>query len=154
MNTGNLVSGLGKTVATAVLAGLFTLGATVQAVANPIDPVSNPNRLNYSDILMDIPDYDEPFRRDGVMSRPQVFTQIAAGMPGAAVANLIGKPLTESAGPRGTEWDYNFKFIMPQSENYMVCQYKVVLDARQQVLEAVWRRRQCLNIVNAAASAS
>jgi len=154
MNTGNLVSGFGKRMAVAALAGLLTMGAAVQVLANPVDPVSNPNRLDYSNILMDIPDYDEPFRRDGVMSRPQVFTQIVAGMPATDVESMIGRPLAESAGPRGTEWDYNFKFVMPQSENLMVCQYKVVLDQQRQVLETVWRRQQCLNIVNSAALAS
>lgn len=75
-------------------------------------------------------------------------------MAGADVQTLIGKPLAQSNGPRGTEWDYNFKFIMPRSEHYIVCQYKVVLNSTQQVLETVWRRKQCLDIANAAAAAS
>ncbi len=151
MNAGMFISGPVMRVAAVALAGLLATGAA-QARSNPVDPVSNPNGLDYSDVHMTTPKYDEPFQRDGVVFRPGMFTQISAGMPGAAVESLIGKPLSEEAGRRGREWNFNFKFFLPQSRNYLVCQYKVVLGADQKVLETVWRREQCLDIVSTASA--
>lgn len=151
MNTEMLISGYGARMALVLMAGLLAVGAA-QARSNPVDPVSNPNRLDYSDVNMRKPQYDEPFQRDGVVSRPQVFLQIGPGMLATDVEGLIGKPIAQSSGSRGDEWDYNFKFVMPQSQNYLVCQYKVILDAAQQVRETVWRRHQCLDIVKTAAA--
>ena len=37
-------------------------------------------------------------------------------------------------------------FVMPKSENYLICQYKVVFDTDRLVRETVWRRRQCSQI--------
>ncbi|MBP6018354.1 MAG: outer membrane protein assembly factor BamE [Burkholderiaceae bacterium] len=144
MNAGMFITGHAVRVAVVVLAGLLATGVT-QARSNPVDPISNPNGLEYSDIKMNIPDYDEPFRRDGVMSRTEVFRQIKSGVLGNEVEALIGKPLNESSV---REWNYTFKFVLPQSKNYMVCQYKVVFDSAQKVLETVWRREQCLDIVS------
>ncbi len=130
----------------AAIAALWAAGAA--QAANPIDPVSNPDKLDYPDVQMELPDYDEPFQRDGVMSQPQRFRQIVPGLPAAEVVRLIGRPLEGASA--GATWDYNFTFRLPRSENYIVCQYKVVFDARQQVKEAAWRRHQCLDIVNGA----
>jgi len=133
-----------------ILAGVLATGATV-ARANPEDPVSNPNTLEYPSVIMDLPDYDEPFQRDGVMSQPELFRTIGPGMSEAQVQDLLGAPLSTREGRRGTEWDYNFTFVLPASQHHMVCQYKVVFDGAQQVTESVWRRHQCLDIVNKAA---
>ena len=65
--------------------------------------------------------------------------------PGQVQA-LLGAPLTQASGSRGQEWDYNLKFRLPQSDNYLVCQYKVVFDEQQSVRESVWRRRQCQDL--------
>ncbi len=144
MNTGIFTSGRIMRVAIVMLTGLLAIGVT-QARSNPVDPISNPNGLEYPSIKMDIPDYDEPFQRDGVMFRTEVFGQIKSGVSGSDVEKLIGKPLNES---RGSQWHYTFKFVLPQSKNYMVCQYKVVFDSAQKVLETAWRREQCLDIVS------
>lgn len=130
------------------LAGLMTACSTQQAGRNPIDPVSNPDKLSYPDVEMKIPDYDEPFKRDGVMTQPERFRQIVPGMPAAEVERLIGKPLEVAGGASGREWNYDFTFILPRSQNYLVCQYKVVFDGAQQVSGSAWRRHQCLDIVN------
>ena len=132
------------------LVAATALSAAAWVQAAPPDPVSNPDKLDYSDVDMTTPKYDEPFQRDGIVFRPEVFKQIQTGMTAAAVESLIGKPLDQDSSSRGTEWNYNFKFLMPDSQNYLVCQYKVVLNDAQQVREAVWRRHQCLDIVNAA----
>lgn len=135
-------------IAPAVL--LLTLAAA-PAVAhnNPVDPVSNPDKLAYRDVEARRPDFKEPFLRDGVVSQPARFAALKAGTPVAQVQGLLGEPLQQVDGPRGKEWDYNFKFRLPQSQNYLVCQYKVVLDAQAQaVRETVWRRHQCLDLVS------
>ncbi|WP_225783764.1 outer membrane protein assembly factor BamE [Xenophilus sp. Marseille-Q4582] len=117
---------------------------------NPVDATSNPDKLSYQDVEARRPDFKEPFLRDGVVSEPARFAALTAGTPAARVQELLGQPLQKSAGPRGPEWDYHFKFRMPQSQNYLVCQYKVVFDgAGQAVRETVWRRQQCLDLVGA-----
>ncbi len=149
MQAGTLISDrtpLRRAAAGAAILALWAAGAA--QAANPVDPVSNPGKLSYPDVQMELPDYDEPFQRDGIMSQPQRFRQIVPGLPAADVVRLIGRPL--ESGPADGAWNYNFTFRLPRSQNYMVCQYKVVFDAEQRVEEAAWRRHQCLDIVNGA----
>ena len=141
-----------------LVAGTALLASCLGAVArdNPVDPVSNPNKLQYLDAEARRPDFKEPFLRDGVVSAPGSFKQVTAGAPAVQVRNMLGQPQREADGPRGREWDYNFKFRLPQSTQYLVCQYKVVLDnGGQAVRETVWRRKQCADLVaKAGATAS
>lgn len=134
----------------ASLAGA-ALTAPVSARENPVDPVSNPNKLEYRDVEARRPDFKEPFLRNGVVSQPVRFGELKAGATAAQVQALLGQPLQQSVGPRGQEWDYNFKFLLPQSQNYLVCQYKVVFEGQSQsVRETVWRRQQCQRLAGQA----
>lgn len=128
---------------------------TLPAVAwaghqNPVDKLSNPHALVFTDVDMARSDYRELFVRDGALTPPNFFRPIVPGLPQAQVRALLGTPLAESDGKRGHEWDYNFKFVMEPSKNYIVCQYKVVFDG-EQVREQVWRRRQCQQLAEAEA---
>ncbi len=136
------------TVAAFALAAAL-LGATSHVAArdNPIDPVSNPGKLDYRDVEARRPDFKEPFLRDGIVSQPERFREIKPGINQAQVLAVLGQALLQQRGTLGTEWDYQFKFQMPRSANYLVCQYKVVFDDSQTVRSAVWRRRQCLDLV-------
>lgn len=134
-----------------IAAALLLAGCVSIGHENPVDKVSNPNELDFTDVSARRPDFREPFLRDGVVAQPARFRQITAGLTPEQVRQALGQPLQEQAGPRGKEWDYNFKFLMPQSTNYLVCQYKVVFDgATTAVRETVWRRRQCQDLVAAA----
>ena len=63
--------------------------------------------------------------------------------------SALGEPVKKSTGKLGTEWDYNLQFKLPRSQNYMVCQYKLVIDdAKQVVTQGVWRRSQCQQLAN------
>ncbi|MGO4396133.1 outer membrane protein assembly factor BamE [Variovorax sp. M-6] len=143
MNLTNTTSPLASAI---LAAALLCAAAPGLARDNPVDPVSNPDKLSYHDVEARRPDFKEPFLRDGVVSQPERFQAVKAGLPQAQVQAMLGQPLNQQSGPRGTEWDYNFKFLMPQSRNYLVCQYKVVFDESQAVREAVWRRQQCLDL--------
>ncbi len=132
-------------------AALLTAGCVAIGHNNPVDPVSNRDELKFSDVSIDRPDFRDPFVRDGVVSEPVQLRRITAGLTPEQVRQALGQPLQEQDGARGREWDYNFKFRMPQSTNYLVCQYKVVFDAATSaVRETVWRRRQCQELVAAA----
>ncbi len=128
-------------------AALLSVATSVVARNNPVDPVSNPEKLSYHDVEARRPDFKEPFLRDGVVSRPERFHEIKPGVSQAQVLAVLGQALKTQRGALGTEWDYHFKFQMPQSANYLVCQYKVVFDDSQAVRSAVWRRRQCLDLL-------
>lgn len=120
--------------------------------ANPIDPVSNPKRLDYPEVHMNLSDYDEPFQRNGLISQPEVFKQVVPGMVAEDVVALIGRPLNGGdMATQDTPWDYNFTFRMRNSEHYIVCQYKVVFDQEHKVERGFWRRHQCLDIVDGTA---
>ena len=120
------------------------IGSAVGAAANsnPVDRVSNPNALDYSDVHISPEDMKAPFVRDGLVVEPQHFATIQPGLAQPQVHAMLGEPLRKH-GAQGREWDYNFKFKMPQSQNYLVCQYKVVFDAQELVQNSIWRRRQC-----------
>ena len=140
------------------VAGTALLASCVGAVAreNPVDSVTNPNKLEYRDVEARRPDFKEPFLRDGVVLQPARFKQVAAGAASTQVRDVLGQPQREADGSRGREWDYNFKFQLPRSNNYLVCQYKVVFDnSGQAVRETIWRRKQCADLVaKAGATAS
>ncbi|RYX96002.1 MAG: hypothetical protein EOO28_09660 [Comamonadaceae bacterium] len=139
------------------VAGTALLASCLSVIAreNPVDPVSNPNKLEYRDVEARRPDFKEPFLRDGVVSQPGRFKQVSAGSAAMQVRDMLGQPQREASGPRGREWDYNFKFRLPRSENYLVCQYKVVLnDGGQTVRETSWRRKQCSDLVAKAGGAA
>ncbi|CAM5222122.1 hypothetical protein CDEF62S_01041 [Castellaniella defragrans] len=123
----------------------LALAAGAALAANPVDRVSNPNGLKYSNVEMKVPDYDVPFKRKGDEAVQKV-RQIVPGTPAARVAALIGEPLSKDGGRDGEEWNYNIRLVMPVSKNSLVCQYKVVFAADQQVRDTVWRRRQCQQI--------
>lgn len=125
------------------MAAICVSGASGIAYAarqsNPVDRVSNPEALDYSDVEIAPRDMDETFVRDGIVTDPRLFTRITPGLEQTQVQNLLGAPLRRN----GQEWDYNFQLKMEQSGNYLVCQYKVVFDEQKLVRDTVWRRRQC-----------
>lgn len=129
--------------------GAGTMGtALAQEHRNPVDQVSNPEALNYTDVVIGMRDLTEPFQRDGPIREPRFFTTIRPGMAQAEIQSVLGQPLWQARSDK-REWNYNVKFRMPDSENYLVCQYKVVFDNKKLVKETVWRRRQCQQLVNA-----
>lgn len=132
-----------------VASGLLVAG--VAWAANPIDLVSNPEGLAYPEVHMKLPDYDEPFQRNGVMFQPQRLHQLKPGMTAGEVVTLLGRPLNEGTAAQSRYWDYNFTFTMPESEHYIVCQYKVVFDQDNLLEKGFWRRRQCLDIADGGA---
>lgn len=128
-----------------LLAGV-SLSAITPALAahqNPVDELSNPNSLVFTDVSVDHDEFSEVFVRDGALTEPNHFRPIVPGLQQDQVSTLLGEPLRRGAGKRGSEWDYNFKFVLEPSKNFIVCQYKVVFDEQQAVREQVWRRRQC-----------
>lgn len=152
MKTHNTIPNAARKLIVAVLAG-GALAATGCAHNNPVDPVTNPQGLEYADVDMEIPEYDATFARTGTLVRDtSLFNRITPGIPAAQVKQLLGKPRRITSGKLGKEWNYNFTLVMPVSENYLVCQYKVVFDDKQRVRETVWRRDQCLDVVQQTAA--
>ena len=131
-----------------LLSGLsagWTDTARAQDHRNPVDAVSNPEALNFTNVIVGVQDLTERFQRDGQVHEPPYFSAIRPGMTQADIRQLLGQPLAQfNSTPR--EWNYNYKFQLPQSGNYLVCQYKVVFGEDQLVRETVWRRHQCQDL--------
>ena len=135
-------------LAAALLAASLGAGAGTPAFAgghtNPVDRVSNPGALDFPDVQVRLPDLNAPFVRDGVVTEPHRFAAIVPGLPQADVSAALGQPHRRQGG----QWGYDFKFAMPQSQSYLVCQYKVVFDEHQNVSDTAWRRRQCQQLTS------
>jgi len=129
------------------LFGLVMTAAPVLAQSNPVDRVSNPNALDFTNVEVSPQEMNPPFVRHGLVVEPQRLSSIGTGISGADVSAVLGEPLRKY-GARDAEWDYNVRLKMPQSENYLICQYKIVFDQHDLVLETVWRRRQCAQIAS------
>lgn len=121
---------------------LSSAGALAAGQSNPVDRVSNKNALEYADVEVRPDEMNPPFVRRGLVVDPQRLTQIRAGLSEAEVRSALGDPLSNGRS-RAREWDYDIKLKMPRSQNYLICQYKVVFDAQRAVSATVWRRRQC-----------
>lgn len=126
-----------------VLAAAACIAMPAGARDNPEDAISNPDKLQYSDVNVSYAEMKPEFARDGVLNKLDGVRAIKPGMAQEQVQQALGEPLTQTSGPKGQEWDYNFKLRQPQSGNLLVCQYKVVFDDAKAVRESVWRRRQC-----------
>lgn len=132
-----------KTIATSTMGAMLALSLALGAHA------SEPPALDYSDINMSRPDFDEPFQRDGRTTPIEQVLQVVPGANPDQVRTLIGAPLRTGHGARGPEWDYDLKLDLAD-EDFIVCQYKVVFDARSEaVVETQWRRYQCRDAVAA-----
>ena len=80
----------------ALLLGGASLVAASAALAwhhNPIDKISNPDKLEYTDVRVGWPDFKEPFVRDGIVSKPEGFRQVQAGLTAQQIQSMLGQPV-------------------------------------------------------------
>lgn len=140
---------MNKAILAGTIAGLACLATAPYAFASERSRDVNPHGLEYSDIVVERPEFDEPFQRDGRLVPPAAVLQVLPGTPAERVRELIGAPIRTGHGARGPEWDYNLKLDLADHD-FIVCQYKVVFDARgEQVAETSWRRYQCRDAIAA-----
>lgn len=109
---------------------------------NPIDQQSNPQAKDFTDKHIAPSELARPFERDAVVTDPKIFANVTIGQAKDDVSAILGEALTQ----KKREWDYQFKFMLPNSENYLICQYKVRFDRDNLVKSTAWRRRQCENL--------
>jgi outer membrane protein assembly factor BamE (lipoprotein component of BamABCDE complex) len=134
-------------VAAAALATSLGGAPAAALQSNPVDRVSNPAARDYDNIEVGAPEMGARFVRDGMVAQPQLFAAIRTGLPQGDVQTMLGDPLRA----RKRTWDYNFQLKLPQSQNYLVCQYKILFDKQKLVQETIWRRRQCQQLADGAA---
>lgn len=134
---------MNKTILTSMLAAMLLVPLAAQAQSRSSAPGINPHGLDYSNVEMDLPDYDEPFQRDGRRVPTAQILSVVPGTTAEQVRELLGEPLSTETGERGPEWNYNLKLDIAD-EDFIVCQYKVVFAPDEQtVREISWRRYQC-----------
>ncbi len=107
--------------------------------SNPVDQRSNPQAEKFTDVHIAPRKLDVPFVRDAGVTDPQIFRGVTAGVAQDQLTQIIGQPVKKN----GRAWDYQFKFAMTNSQNFLVCQYKVKFDREARVETATWRRQQC-----------
>jgi len=133
-----------KTIATSTMGAMLALSLAPGAAH-----AAEPDNLDYSDIRMSRPDFEEPFQRDGRVTPVAQILEVVPGATPDRVRALLGDPLRTGQGDRGPEWDYHLKLDLAD-EDFIVCQYKVVFDARNAaVVETHWRRYQCRDAIAA-----
>lgn len=138
---------MNKTILASTAVGLILLVGSSEATAQAAEV--NPHGLEYGNIDMARPDFDEPFQRDGRIVDPASILRVLPGASADDVRSLLGEPIGTGQGTRGPEWDYNIKLDLAD-EDFIVCQYKVVFDARgETVVETSWRRYQCRDALGA-----
>lgn len=142
---GNTKSFIAATLLTAgFYAGMGT-AAFAAGQSNPVDELSNPDARDFTDVEVSRQDFNETFVRDGVVIEPERFATIKPGLAQPQILPLLGEPLRQN-NSQGLVWNYNFKFKLQQSQNYIVCQYEIMFDEQQVVSDTVWRRRQCQDL--------
>ena len=109
---------------------------------NPVDEISNPQANEFQRVVMAIEDFDTPFVRDGVLREREAFVPVERAMTKEQVRQLVGEPV-RMENSLADKWVYQIKFVLPESNNFIVCQYNIMFDMEQFVDAAVWRRRQC-----------
>ena len=145
---------MNKTLLKSMLAMALLAPLASHAQSRSQAPDINPHELEYSNVTMDLPDYDEPFQRDGRRLPTAQILSVVPGMMADQVRERLGEPLSSEDGARGQEWNYNLKLDIAD-EDYIVCQYKVVFEAdKQTVRETSWRRYQCRLAMDAMAAQS
>ena len=115
------------------------------AQANPIDEISNPLGREFDEISVSSQEMSPLFYRDGVEINKSVFSDIEVGDGPSEVRTLLGEPI-KSNSPDNHVWNYSFRMKMASSQNFFICQYKVIFDDRMMVKDVVWRRRQCQDL--------
>ncbi|MBS0911110.1 outer membrane protein assembly factor BamE [Tatumella sp. JGM118] len=131
--------------------GLLLSGCANLWHDNPVDNRSNPDHYSYHDVSKRPTRLDEKFVRQGTQQQLSAVGAIRPEMTREQVTALLGKPLYQDDS--GTQWEYDINLQLPQSENHIICQYKVIFDSiTQRVKTGVWRRQQCLDLAKNVAS--
>jgi hypothetical protein len=130
----------------ALLSAALVIGAVPSHAghSNPVDQKTNPQAENFTDVHIAPRKLDDPFVRDAGVTDPQIFRGVTTGLAQDQLAQVIGQPVKKD----GRSWDYQFKFAMTNSQNFLICQYKVKFDREDRVESAIWRRQQCAALAN------
>lgn len=132
---------------TFLVASLLLSGCANSWHSNPVDNVSNPAHYSYQDVSIRPASLDEKFVRQGSHQQAESVKEIKPGMSQTQVTSLLGSPAVQDHS--GGQWEYDIKMQLPDSQNYIICQYKVIFDRKTDQVSAVaWRRQQCLQLVN------
>ncbi len=87
---------------------------------------------------------DERFERRSLVRTVDQVNRVEIGITKADLVRAVGQPV--SAYGDGS-WNFNLAFRLPQG-NRIVCQYRVFFDEDEAVAGTIWRRPQCVDIMN------
>lgn len=125
--------------------GLLLSGCANLWHDNPADNRSNPDHYSYHDVSKRPTRLDEKFVRQGTHQSLSAVNAIRPEMTRQQVTDLLGEPVYQDNN--GTQWEYDINLQLPDSENRIICQYKVIFDSStQRVKTGVWRRQQCQDL--------
>ena len=92
---------------------LAASGLPVFAQSNPVDPVSNPQLLEYADVAVLPKEMDPPFVRQGQILDPSALHVIDVGTTQDVVRSVLGEPDRVDAREA---WEYNLQFVMREAK--------------------------------------
>jgi hypothetical protein len=87
---------------------------------------------------------DAVFEREALGRTVAQVRRVDIGNTKNQLVRAVGQPV--SAYSDGS-WNFNLSFRLPQG-NRLICQYRVFFDEFEQVAGTIWRRPQCVDIMN------
>lgn len=125
--------------------GLLLNGCTDLWHSNPVDNRSNPEHYRYHDVSKRPTSLDENFARQGRTLSLSDINSVKLGMSTEQVKALLGSPRYQDDS--ALQWEYDVNLKLPESENNIICQYKVIFDPKNKDVSATnWRRQQCMDL--------
>ena len=87
---------------------------------------------------------DATFARRNFLRTVAQVNQVQIGISKDGLVSAVGQPV--SAYSDGS-WNFDLSFRLPQN-NRIICQYRVFFDDQDLVSGTIWRRPQCVDIIN------
>jgi len=131
-----------KSIFNVWLVGVVLLAAGCAQMDNQESDAVDPS--SFDDIGVVFKDLQGGYYRQGGFVATKALSQLKSGSLRSDVLGALGDPI--SGKGNDDWWFYNINLPLGDSDDYLVCQYRVAFNSLDQVSEIMWRRPQCENI--------
>ena len=107
-----------------------------------------------TELVWPAPDSVTPMHKGGTFPSLANLRQVRAGLNKPQVSDLIGYPHFSEGLWGVREWNYVFNFRKTNSDEVMVCQYKVLFDQDQLARSFYWKPESCADVLTEPATSA